>query len=221
MGSYSMGTQLLRETTSLTYGKMDLRNFNHWGMGQMTLKLRWGKSIGLVVLLGFGLTSCDKDKPYTIESIDYGQPQAPAEIKLSGPKVYARETLINDRRAEVEYLQALLKETVLDPALLADGDRGDFRVRFQPQLLSEIRSTPPRVRRRSSKPPSLRCKPNWLSRNWKRTSPASRKSSKAYRLPMHPKPPYRPRKTSRFRKTDQNRIWRASPRRNSSRSRIR
>ncbi len=89
-------------------------------------------------LAGLGLGACGPD-PYTLERIDYDGDQRPAAIMLGDPQVYSRETLINDRRSEVEFLEQLLKETEINAEELKTKTP-DFRTKFQPQVLSEIRS---------------------------------------------------------------------------------
>lgn len=90
------------------------------------------------VVIG-ALPACSSIQPYILERIDYSKTQQPALILVGDPKVYSRETLINDRRAEEEFLQELLKETMIDAAEIKKATP-DFRSRFEPQLLSEIRS---------------------------------------------------------------------------------
>jgi len=74
------------------------------------------------------LLSCgDSSSPYTaVTPIDEDQPQTGAVIKLSDPQVYARETLINDRRQELRYLLNELKksETIF----------------FEPQVTRDLRT---------------------------------------------------------------------------------
>lgn len=48
---------------------------------------------------------------FKAERIDYDGEQKPATILVSDPQVFSRETLINDRREEEEYLTALLQES--------------------------------------------------------------------------------------------------------------
>lgn len=72
------------------------------------------------------LTSCSlKDTPYALSLTDVDEtgPQKPAVITISDPQVYARETLINDRRREIEFLQDLLeksKTASFEPQLARD-----------------------------------------------------------------------------------------------------
>ena len=89
-----------------------------------------------MALIGVG--ACGPD-PYTLERVDYTGNQQAASILLGDPKVYSRETLINDRRDEVEFLEQLLEETVIEVAKLKET-APDFREKFKPQILSEIRS---------------------------------------------------------------------------------
>ncbi|MBX9858007.1 MAG: hypothetical protein K2Y20_00265 [Sphingomonas sp.] len=66
--------------------------------------------------------------PYasSIESVNEKAPQTAAAIQVSEPEVYARETLINDRRRESEYLEDLIDKSA--------------SVNFEPQLKRVLES---------------------------------------------------------------------------------
>lgn len=75
----------------------------------------------IVIVLIFA--SCHKPFNLTIADMDEQNPQQKAVIELSDPQVYARETLVNDRYAEIKYLQGLLVESesqIFEPALRRD-----------------------------------------------------------------------------------------------------
>lgn len=75
------------------------------------------------------LTGCSLlDTPYALSltDVDESGPQEPAVITISDPQVYARETLINDRRREIEFLQDLLEKSKT--------------AKFEPQLARDLSS---------------------------------------------------------------------------------
>ncbi len=77
----------------------------------------------------FFLSGCSLFKtPYALKltEVDERGPQRPAVITISDPQVYARETLINDRRREVEFLKQLLEDSKDET--------------FAPQLARDLRS---------------------------------------------------------------------------------
>lgn len=77
-----------------------------------------------------GLIGCATPgpKPLSVDEIDTFYPQQPAVIALSDPQIYSRESLINDRREEAEFLETLLKDS-------ADTDK----VKFEPQIRRDLR----------------------------------------------------------------------------------
>jgi hypothetical protein len=70
---------------------------------------------------------------YKVEEVDYGSPQKAATVVVSDPQVYARASLINDRRREVEYLQQLLTNSTVDSS-------GQSKVNFSPQIIRDLRT---------------------------------------------------------------------------------
>ncbi len=66
-----------------------------------------------VLVLGLLLGCRGPETPYALKvgSVDEDGPQTAAAITISDPKVFARETLINDRRQEVAYLQQVLADS--------------------------------------------------------------------------------------------------------------
>lgn len=87
----------------------------------------------LAAMAALSATSCGGN-PYalSLDSISeraplFGERDIPAAIEVSPPQIYARETLINDRRKERDYLDNLLSLSA-DPA----------KVRFDPQLRREL-----------------------------------------------------------------------------------
>ena len=65
--------------------------------------------VAIVVLLA--LSGCGNPYALKVTGIDYDQKQAPGVIQLADPKIYKREALINERRAELAYLKTLLDES--------------------------------------------------------------------------------------------------------------
>lgn len=80
----------------------------------------------LVTLAACALLGCSTPFSAAINEYQLDRPQAPATILLSDPQVYARETLVNDRRLEAEYLRG-----VLDDSRTA---------RFEPQLRRDLQT---------------------------------------------------------------------------------
>lgn len=76
---------------------------------------------------GCGLTS------YKVGEIDYSSEQSAAAIIIGDPQVYARASLINDRRREVEYLQQLLANSAVDAA-------GKSTITFSPQIMRDLKT---------------------------------------------------------------------------------
>jgi|GEM_PF-2763864 len=64
------------------------------------------------IAASLGLTSCNPD-PYavSVHKINETAPQSAAAIQLSDPQIYARETILNDRRQEVEFLNRMLDKS--------------------------------------------------------------------------------------------------------------
>jgi len=75
------------------------------------------------------LVGCSTPFATNIHSVNEFDGQEPAVIKISPPQVFARETLINDRRKEVEYLSQLLEDST-----------DKTKVRFQPQLRRDLQT---------------------------------------------------------------------------------
>src|SRR5262245_53364554 len=72
------------------------------------------RSSWLLILLIFTLTvACSRTKPFnlTLGTVDEASPQQDAAIQLSDAQVYARETMVNDRRNESKYLSKLLDDS--------------------------------------------------------------------------------------------------------------
>ena len=87
---------------------------------------RCGAALALAWLL-LGAGGCGGD-PYALpltEPARYGNDE-PAGIHFGRPQVFAREALINDRRAEQAYLKKLLEDSETIP--------------FKPQVLRELES---------------------------------------------------------------------------------
>src|SRR5579863_5912236 len=89
--------------------------------------LRYGVPGVVIVLASCGFTR------YKVEEIDYGQQQNKAAILLSDPQVYARASLINDRRQETEYLKQLLVNSEVKPD-------GSSVVKFSPQIIRDLKT---------------------------------------------------------------------------------
>ncbi len=69
---------------------------------------------------GFSLCSY---KALTADDIDERSDQAAAAITLSDPQIYSRETLVNDRKREAEYLSTLItasKDATFEPQIKRD-----------------------------------------------------------------------------------------------------
>ncbi|HEV7694272.1 MAG TPA: hypothetical protein VGO52_25780 [Hyphomonadaceae bacterium] len=60
---------------------------------------------------GLAVASCSTPFSTAVSDYDMGKPQAPAVVVLSDPQVYARETLVNDRRDEIAYLKDVLERS--------------------------------------------------------------------------------------------------------------
>jgi hypothetical protein len=79
-------------------------------------------------LLLCGLAACGNPYALSLDDINetpfWRNRDAPAAIEISPPQIYARETLINDRRQEKTYLDKLLEESVT--------------IKFDPQLRREL-----------------------------------------------------------------------------------
>jgi hypothetical protein len=88
---------------------------------------RSGRKVTLLIGAAFLLASCNNN-PYAVSVNEFNErePQRPAAVQISDPHLYARETLLNDRRREVQYLRRLIdqSETVI----------------FEPQLKRAISS---------------------------------------------------------------------------------
>jgi hypothetical protein len=96
------------------------------------------RCVALVVGAGLGicllqLTGCFLSSHLRIEQVDYSGKQSPAAILIGDPQVYARASLINDRRQETEYLQQLLTNSEIK----ADGSA---LVRFSPQIVRDLKT---------------------------------------------------------------------------------
>lgn len=65
------------------------------------------------------LSGCSNPYALRVDSVDYSvfenKDHAKAAIQMSPPTIYARETLINDRRREHEYLEQVLKDSKTKP----------------------------------------------------------------------------------------------------------
>jgi len=85
-----------------------------------------------VVSLATALSGCAFDK-YKVEQVDYGSDQSSAQILIGDPQIYARASLINDRRAEVLYLKQLLENSRVD-------SDGHSRVDFSPQVVRDLKT---------------------------------------------------------------------------------
>ncbi len=75
---------------------------------------RSSKSVCIAVGISSILLGCrGPETPYALKlgDVDEEGPQTAAAITISDPKVFARETLINDRRLEVAYLQNVLDDS--------------------------------------------------------------------------------------------------------------
>ena len=92
-------------------------NLRIWGMGGVVAAL----------VIGGGLAAIYWGPGFDARDLDDSEPPRPATIAVSDPQIYARETLINDRREEFEYLSKLLAKSA-DPA----------EVRFSPQVFRDI-----------------------------------------------------------------------------------
>lgn len=100
------------------------------------------------IAVGLGLTSCNQD-PYavSVHKVNETAPQSAAAIQLSDPQIYARETMLNDRRKEVEFLQDVLNkspEADFQPQLkrilqFAESFRGSATAGFDQGLRTQLR----------------------------------------------------------------------------------
>jgi hypothetical protein len=75
---------------------------------------------------------CSTTKP-SIDAIDYGTPQMAAQILIGDPQIYSRASLINDRRADIDYLQQLLDNSAVDKA-------GKSVVAFSAQIIRDLKT---------------------------------------------------------------------------------
>jgi hypothetical protein len=71
------------------------------------------------------LSACGggKYRPLTVDAINELPPQRPAVTTLSDPQIYSRETLVNDRRREQDYLKELLDQSrtaIFEPQIRRD-----------------------------------------------------------------------------------------------------
>lgn len=95
--------------------------------------MNWSIQRVAVAYALFFLGGCGAVSPYKVESVDYADPQSKAAILLSDPQVYARASLINDRRHETEYLQQLLDNSQPKPD-------GTSVVKFSPQIIRDLKT---------------------------------------------------------------------------------
>jgi hypothetical protein len=70
---------------------------------------------------------------YQVQQVDYHHEQTKAAILVSDPQVYARASLINDRRQETDYLRQLLTNSEVK----ADGSSV---VKFSPQIIRDLKT---------------------------------------------------------------------------------
>jgi hypothetical protein len=82
------------------------------------------------ILIALGLTACQKPYHLALNNINETDPQAPATILLSHPQVMSRQTLINDRRTEVEYLENYLAKVTIPTT---------ETIQFGPQIKRDLR----------------------------------------------------------------------------------
>ena len=68
----------------------------------------------IAIVATLGITGCPSNtsKPYIVETIKEDGQQAPAHISFSYPQIFTRESLINDRINETQYLNNLLSDSV-------------------------------------------------------------------------------------------------------------
>lgn len=90
-------------------------NLVAWGIGGAAVALAIGAAVAV-----YGVR-------FEPDDVNEGEPPRAATIVVSDPQLYARETLINDRREEFEYLGKLLTES---------ADRS--KVTFSPQVIRDI-----------------------------------------------------------------------------------
>ena len=91
------------------------------------------RKIRIFLLCIFSILFLSGCPHYTVEQIDYKSPQKAAVIVVGDPQVYARASLINDRRREAEYLQQLLANSAVDKA-------GNSTVVFSPQIVRDLKT---------------------------------------------------------------------------------
>ncbi len=91
------------------------------------------RGLGIPLLCLVVLTGCPASSHFVVEEINYKGTTAPAAILIGDPQVYARASLINDRRQETEYLQQLLANS----AVKADGSTN---VHFSPQIVRDLKT---------------------------------------------------------------------------------
>jgi len=70
------------------------------------------RAAALAAAVAITMTACNQN-PYalSVHEINESGPQQPAAIQLSDPQIYARETMLNDRRQEVDFLQEKLRDS--------------------------------------------------------------------------------------------------------------
>lgn len=93
------------------------------------------------LVLAVLLAGCPgKYRPVTLPDFNQEPPQAAAVITLSDPQIYSRETLVNDRRREAEYLEELLEES--ETAVFEPQIRRDLRTLTSTVLRLQARYDP-------------------------------------------------------------------------------
>jgi hypothetical protein len=111
------------------YCEMSSQSFGRSNKGVLGTSVRRLLAVAAIPIIG----GCPSSEPLKIDEIDYGAKQAKAAILVSDPQVFARASLINDRRHETEYLQQLLINSQVD-------SNGNSVVKFAPQILRDLKT---------------------------------------------------------------------------------
>jgi hypothetical protein len=85
----------------------------------------WRRQIASLGLFT-AMVSCQHPYALRLDAVDETHKEQKAVIQISDPQVYSRETLINDRRQEIEYLKRLL-------------DESENKTDFEPQIVRDLR----------------------------------------------------------------------------------
>jgi hypothetical protein len=94
------------------------------------------RKVGISLLCSLpylALVGCPRPTALKVDEIDYSTAESAAAIVVGDPQVYARPSLINDRRREADYLQQLLANSAVDSS-------GKSSVKFSPQIVRDLKT---------------------------------------------------------------------------------